>query len=112
MVMYGYGQLSSRSGDRYVGAPSALRLFSPKHLELLRFVYQSIIPLDSCHQSHRMIASVARLVNRLSLSKLSPDQNDQSRPVSRQSGMVQPVVQEMFATVHAAGSSLFGLFSV
>jgi len=25
--------------------------------------------------------------------------------------MVQPVVQEMFATVHAAGSSLFGLFS-
>eukprot|EP00962_Isochrysis_galbana_P024984 scaffold7695_cov124-Isochrysis_galbana.AAC.1 len=32
----------------------------------------------------------------------------QSTP-SRQSGMVQPVVQEMFATVHAAGSSL-GLF--
>eukprot|EP00962_Isochrysis_galbana_P025062 scaffold7709_cov101-Isochrysis_galbana.AAC.3 len=34
----------------------------------------------------------------------------QSTP-SRQSGMVQPVVQEMFATVHAAGSSLLGLFS-
>eukprot|EP00962_Isochrysis_galbana_P061980 scaffold49007_cov264-Isochrysis_galbana.AAC.1 len=32
----------------------------------------------------------------------------QSTP-SRQSGMVQPVVQEMFATVHAAGSSLLGL---
>eukprot|EP00962_Isochrysis_galbana_P024116 scaffold7374_cov112-Isochrysis_galbana.AAC.10 len=30
---------------------------------------------------------------------------------SRQSGMVQPVVQEMFATVHATGSSLFDLFS-
>eukprot|EP00962_Isochrysis_galbana_P028736 scaffold9114_cov118-Isochrysis_galbana.AAC.24 len=30
---------------------------------------------------------------------------------SRQSGMVQPVVQEMLATVHAAGSSLLGLFS-
>eukprot|EP00962_Isochrysis_galbana_P029807 scaffold9593_cov146-Isochrysis_galbana.AAC.2 len=29
---------------------------------------------------------------------------------SRQSGMVQPVVQEMLATVHAAGSSLLGLF--
>jgi len=31
---------------------------------------------------------------------------------SRQSGMVQPVVEEegMLATVHAAGSSLFGLF--
>eukprot|EP00962_Isochrysis_galbana_P033394 scaffold11162_cov113-Isochrysis_galbana.AAC.7 len=29
----------------------------------------------------------------------------QSTP-SRQSGMVQPVVNEMFATVHAAGSSL------
>eukprot|EP00962_Isochrysis_galbana_P040015 scaffold14470_cov107-Isochrysis_galbana.AAC.3 len=35
----------------------------------------------------------------------------QSTP-SRQSGMVQPVVQEMFATVHAARSSLFGLFIV
>eukprot|EP00962_Isochrysis_galbana_P031027 scaffold10089_cov110-Isochrysis_galbana.AAC.7 len=34
----------------------------------------------------------------------------QSNP-SRQSGMVQPVVNEMFATVHAAGSSLLGLFT-
>eukprot|EP00962_Isochrysis_galbana_P050616 scaffold22003_cov207-Isochrysis_galbana.AAC.1 len=34
----------------------------------------------------------------------------QSNP-SLQSGMVQPVVDEMFATVHAAGSSLFGLFT-
>eukprot|EP00962_Isochrysis_galbana_P038517 scaffold13680_cov128-Isochrysis_galbana.AAC.4 len=34
----------------------------------------------------------------------------QSTP-SRQSGMVQPVVNEMFATVHAAGSSLLGLFT-
>eukprot|EP00962_Isochrysis_galbana_P005969 scaffold1614_cov101-Isochrysis_galbana.AAC.1 len=31
---------------------------------------------------------------------------------SRQSGMVQPVVNEMFATVHAAGSSLLGFYSV
>eukprot|EP00962_Isochrysis_galbana_P052355 scaffold23756_cov120-Isochrysis_galbana.AAC.2 len=30
---------------------------------------------------------------------------------SRQLGMVQPVVNEMFATVHAAGSSLLGLFT-
>eukprot|EP00962_Isochrysis_galbana_P014140 scaffold4029_cov117-Isochrysis_galbana.AAC.4 len=30
---------------------------------------------------------------------------------SSQSGMVQPVVNEMFATVHAAGSSLLGLYS-
>eukprot|EP00962_Isochrysis_galbana_P014519 scaffold4160_cov130-Isochrysis_galbana.AAC.4 len=30
---------------------------------------------------------------------------------SLQSGMVQPVVNEMFATVHAAGSSLLGLFT-
>eukprot|EP00962_Isochrysis_galbana_P043979 scaffold16904_cov101-Isochrysis_galbana.AAC.3 len=30
---------------------------------------------------------------------------------SRQSGMVQPIVNEMFATVHAAGSSLLGLFT-
>eukprot|EP00962_Isochrysis_galbana_P024518 scaffold7541_cov116-Isochrysis_galbana.AAC.1 len=34
----------------------------------------------------------------------------QSTP-SRQSGMVQPVVNEMFATVHAAGSSLLGLYN-
>eukprot|EP00962_Isochrysis_galbana_P006491 scaffold1738_cov129-Isochrysis_galbana.AAC.1 len=34
----------------------------------------------------------------------------QSTP-SLQSGMVQPVVNEMFATVHAAGSSLLGLFT-
>eukprot|EP00962_Isochrysis_galbana_P026601 scaffold8263_cov104-Isochrysis_galbana.AAC.10 len=33
----------------------------------------------------------------------------QSNP-SRQSGMVQPVVNEMFATVHAAGSSLLSRF--
>eukprot|EP00962_Isochrysis_galbana_P035833 scaffold12300_cov132-Isochrysis_galbana.AAC.6 len=31
--------------------------------------------------------------------------------LSRQSGMVQPVVNEMFATVHAAGSSHLGLFT-
>eukprot|EP00962_Isochrysis_galbana_P050735 scaffold22083_cov118-Isochrysis_galbana.AAC.3 len=30
--------------------------------------------------------------------------------LSRQSGMVQPVIQEMFANVHDAGSSLLGLF--
>eukprot|EP00962_Isochrysis_galbana_P008370 scaffold2298_cov146-Isochrysis_galbana.AAC.5 len=35
----------------------------------------------------------------------------QSNP-SLQSGMVQPVVNEMFATVHAAGSSLLGLFRI
>eukprot|EP00962_Isochrysis_galbana_P046459 scaffold18704_cov108-Isochrysis_galbana.AAC.4 len=34
----------------------------------------------------------------------------QSNP-SLQSGMVQPVVNEMFATVHAAGSSLLGSFT-
>eukprot|EP00962_Isochrysis_galbana_P017901 scaffold5152_cov113-Isochrysis_galbana.AAC.1 len=34
----------------------------------------------------------------------------QSTP-SRQSGMVQPVVNEIVATVHAAGSSLLGLFT-
>eukprot|EP00962_Isochrysis_galbana_P049383 scaffold20903_cov99-Isochrysis_galbana.AAC.1 len=30
---------------------------------------------------------------------------------SRQPGMVQPVVEEMLATVHAAGSSLFDITS-
>eukprot|EP00962_Isochrysis_galbana_P004857 scaffold1331_cov119-Isochrysis_galbana.AAC.4 len=42
----------------------------------------------------------------------SPHSHDFSHSdPSRQSGMVQPVVQEMFATVHAAGSSLLGLIS-
>eukprot|EP00962_Isochrysis_galbana_P019285 scaffold5611_cov132-Isochrysis_galbana.AAC.17 len=41
-----------------------------------------------------------------------PRSQDRTQSIpSRQSGMVQPVVQEMYATVHAAGSSLFGLFS-
>eukprot|EP00962_Isochrysis_galbana_P006636 scaffold1774_cov121-Isochrysis_galbana.AAC.5 len=56
----------------------------------------------------------------MSISSYSSDHNAASQPLShefsqsnpsRQSGMVQPVVQEMFATVHAAGSSLLGLFS-
>eukprot|EP00962_Isochrysis_galbana_P038401 scaffold13629_cov101-Isochrysis_galbana.AAC.7 len=47
------------------------------------------------------------------LSAASPSHScdiTQSTP-STQSGMVQPVVNEMFATVHAAGSSLLGLFT-
>eukprot|EP00962_Isochrysis_galbana_P013282 scaffold3780_cov101-Isochrysis_galbana.AAC.2 len=43
----------------------------------------------------------------------APSQDFSHSTPSRQSGMgmVQPVIQEMYATVHAAGSSLFGLFS-
>eukprot|EP00962_Isochrysis_galbana_P026642 scaffold8274_cov136-Isochrysis_galbana.AAC.3 len=89
--------LSSPSGDRYVGDPSALRFYSPKRLEL-RFVYQSINLSQSC-QSRRILAIIVRLVSQ-------PLSQDFSHSIpSRQSGMVQPVVQEMFATVHAAGSS-------
>eukprot|EP00962_Isochrysis_galbana_P050760 scaffold22097_cov146-Isochrysis_galbana.AAC.1 len=47
------------------------------------------------------------------LSAASPSHScdiTQSNP-SPSSGMVQPVVNEMFATVHAAGSSLLGLFT-
>eukprot|EP00962_Isochrysis_galbana_P011479 scaffold3221_cov118-Isochrysis_galbana.AAC.1 len=56
----------------------------------------------------------------MSISSYASDSSAASQPLSqdftqstpsRQSGMVQPVVQEMFATVHAAGSSLLGLFS-
>eukprot|EP00962_Isochrysis_galbana_P046125 scaffold18435_cov113-Isochrysis_galbana.AAC.7 len=56
----------------------------------------------------------------MSISSYSSDHIAASQPLSqdfshsipsRQSGMVQPVVQEMFATVHAAGSSLLGLFT-
>eukprot|EP00962_Isochrysis_galbana_P046926 scaffold19010_cov115-Isochrysis_galbana.AAC.1 len=47
------------------------------------------------------------------LSAASPShscESTHSNP-STSSGMVQPVVNEMFATVHAAGSSLLGLFT-
>eukprot|EP00962_Isochrysis_galbana_P024010 scaffold7327_cov141-Isochrysis_galbana.AAC.6 len=56
----------------------------------------------------------------MSISSYSSDHSAASQPHSQafiqstpslQSGMVQPVIQEMFATVHAAGSSLLGLFS-
>eukprot|EP00962_Isochrysis_galbana_P029565 scaffold9479_cov109-Isochrysis_galbana.AAC.2 len=56
----------------------------------------------------------------MSISSYASDHSAASNPhsyefslsdPSRQSGMVQPVVQEMFATVHAAGSSLLGLFT-
>eukprot|EP00962_Isochrysis_galbana_P000802 scaffold230_cov150-Isochrysis_galbana.AAC.3 len=43
------------------------------------------------------------------LRTLHPAEQSSSDP-SRQSDMVQPVVQEMFATVHAAGSSLLARF--
>eukprot|EP00962_Isochrysis_galbana_P049462 scaffold20951_cov130-Isochrysis_galbana.AAC.1 len=93
--------LGARSDDRYVdvGAPSALRLYSPKRLEL-RFVNQPINQSHSC-QSRHILAIIVRLV----ASQPRSQDFTQSTP-SRHSGMVQPVVQEMFATVHAAGSSL------
>eukprot|EP00962_Isochrysis_galbana_P014109 scaffold4021_cov129-Isochrysis_galbana.AAC.1 len=56
----------------------------------------------------------------MSISSYASDSSAASNPhsykfslsdPSRQSGMVQPVVHEMFATVHAAGSSLLGLFT-
>eukprot|EP00962_Isochrysis_galbana_P042361 scaffold15822_cov108-Isochrysis_galbana.AAC.5 len=56
----------------------------------------------------------------MSISSYASDHSAASQSLSqdfnrsvpfRQSGMVQPAVQEMLATVHAAGSSLFGLFS-
>eukprot|EP00962_Isochrysis_galbana_P036776 scaffold12774_cov153-Isochrysis_galbana.AAC.5 len=46
--------------------------------------------------------SIARRVARIRSYDFSLSDSDPSR----QSGMVQPVVNEMFATVHAAGSSL------
>eukprot|EP00962_Isochrysis_galbana_P054159 scaffold25689_cov118-Isochrysis_galbana.AAC.1 len=63
-----------------------LRLYSPKRLELLRFLYPSIISLNSC-QSHRMLA----IIDSAASQPLSQNFN-RSIP-SRQSGMVQPVVQ-------------------
>eukprot|EP00962_Isochrysis_galbana_P030735 scaffold9980_cov121-Isochrysis_galbana.AAC.6 len=51
----------------------------------------------------------------MSISSYSSDHSAASQPhsqdfirstPSRQSGMVQPVIQEMYATVHAAGSSV------
>eukprot|EP00962_Isochrysis_galbana_P040094 scaffold14488_cov131-Isochrysis_galbana.AAC.14 len=55
--------------------------------------------------------SISSYASDLSAASLSHScEFTQSNP-SPQSGMVQPVVNEMFATVHAAGSSLLGLFT-
>eukprot|EP00962_Isochrysis_galbana_P001354 scaffold343_cov120-Isochrysis_galbana.AAC.17 len=55
--------------------------------------------------------SISSYASDLSAASLSHScEITQSNP-SPQSGMVQPVVNEMFATVHAAGSSLLGLFT-
>eukprot|EP00962_Isochrysis_galbana_P008804 scaffold2456_cov129-Isochrysis_galbana.AAC.4 len=53
------------------------------------------------------ISSYASDLSAASLSH-SCEITHQSNP-SPQSGMVQPVVNEMFATVHTAGSSLLGI---
>eukprot|EP00962_Isochrysis_galbana_P021003 scaffold6174_cov125-Isochrysis_galbana.AAC.27 len=50
-----------------------------------------------------MLAKIAQREARIRTTSVS-----QTR-VPSQSGMVQPVVNEMFATVHAAGSSLLGV---
>eukprot|EP00962_Isochrysis_galbana_P022429 scaffold6711_cov118-Isochrysis_galbana.AAC.17 len=100
-----------RSGDRYVGAPSALRFYSPKKRLELRFVNQSINQSQSCQSRHICLYASDHIVHSAG-SQPHSQAFTQSTP-SRQSGMVQPVVQEMFATVHAAaGSSLFSVYSV
>eukprot|EP00962_Isochrysis_galbana_P031590 scaffold10288_cov154-Isochrysis_galbana.AAC.2 len=92
-----------RSDARYEGSRRPFVSIPPSVLEL-RLVNQSINQSLSC-QSLRMLAILARQVPRSHSCEII-----QSTP-SRQSGMVQPVINEMFATVHAAGSSLLGLFS-
>eukprot|EP00962_Isochrysis_galbana_P046089 scaffold18423_cov110-Isochrysis_galbana.AAC.5 len=80
----------------------ALRFYSPKRLgaTLSQSVKQSI-----------SLMSISSYASDLSAASLSHScEITQSNP-SPQSGMVQPVVNEMFATVHAAGSSLLGLFT-
>eukprot|EP00962_Isochrysis_galbana_P012738 scaffold3611_cov131-Isochrysis_galbana.AAC.3 len=59
---------------------------------------------DTCTYTYTTI--IARQVSRIRANSFSP-----TRPVSRAWFSVQPVVNEMFATVHAAGSSLLGLFT-
>eukprot|EP00962_Isochrysis_galbana_P049230 scaffold20763_cov116-Isochrysis_galbana.AAC.3 len=56
-------------------------------------------PFDCWHNPERERAAIRYTTAFVRFHSVNP---------SRQSGMVQPVVQEMFATVHAAGSSLFG----
>eukprot|EP00962_Isochrysis_galbana_P040554 scaffold14712_cov124-Isochrysis_galbana.AAC.2 len=88
---------------------------------VLRRPFVSIPPsvlsyASSINQSINLTAVMS-----MSISSYASDSNAASQPhsqafaqstPSRQSGMVQPVVQEMFATVHAAGSSLFSVYSV
>eukprot|EP00962_Isochrysis_galbana_P050314 scaffold21748_cov129-Isochrysis_galbana.AAC.7 len=79
-------------------------------------IYLSAQPLARKEQLH--IIRKAKILHEHAIT--GSDSSAASQPhsqaftqstLSRQSGMVQPVVQEMFAPVHAAGSSLFGLFS-
>eukprot|EP00962_Isochrysis_galbana_P047034 scaffold19113_cov98-Isochrysis_galbana.AAC.6 len=95
-----------RSDARYVGSPSALRFsfLFPKRLGATPTLCQSVNQSTSLMSisSYASDSSVASNPHSYEFSLSDP---------SRQSGMVQPVVQEMLATVHAAGSSLLGLFS-
>eukprot|EP00962_Isochrysis_galbana_P037648 scaffold13222_cov122-Isochrysis_galbana.AAC.5 len=77
-----------------------------------------LFPQASC--SYTLSQSINQSISLMSISSYASDLSaashshsceiTQSNP-SFQSGMVQPVVNEMFATVHAAGSSLLGLFT-
>eukprot|EP00962_Isochrysis_galbana_P051034 scaffold22384_cov156-Isochrysis_galbana.AAC.1 len=55
--------------------------------------------------------SISAYASDLSAASLSHSCDITQSTPSPSSGMVQPVVNEMFATVHAAGSSLLGLFT-
>eukprot|EP00962_Isochrysis_galbana_P013561 scaffold3840_cov159-Isochrysis_galbana.AAC.2 len=83
--------------------PSFLSI-PPSVLEL-RLVNQSINQPQSCQSLH-MLAIIARQVTRIRAKSFSP-----TRPVSRAWFSPSSMINEMFATVHAAGSSLLGLFT-
>eukprot|EP00962_Isochrysis_galbana_P016076 scaffold4599_cov116-Isochrysis_galbana.AAC.3 len=98
-----FGVFFALSANR--GLPiSGVRPTYSKRLEL-RFVYQSIN-----YSSQRLISICSYESERIAASQPQPQAFAGSIP-SRQSGMVQPVVQEMLAAVLAACSSFFGLFS-
>eukprot|EP00962_Isochrysis_galbana_P042248 scaffold15723_cov128-Isochrysis_galbana.AAC.4 len=86
-----------RSDARYEGSRRPFVSIPPSVLEL-RLVNQSINQSQSC-QSLSSYAS-----DHSAASHPHSCEFIQSNPSSRQSGMVQPVINEMFATVHAAGS--------
>eukprot|EP00962_Isochrysis_galbana_P004568 scaffold1245_cov122-Isochrysis_galbana.AAC.6 len=105
-------QPSERQG-RAIRSRAARSLPTNTTLYLLAFMQEPQQSPSTLHRVRVQAKTQQRASYASDLSAASHSHScefTQSNP-SPQSGMVQPVVNEMFATVHAAGSSLLGLFT-